>query len=46
MEPRIQYAQTKDGTSMAYSTVGEGQPLVLASAWGRRPKLPDVTRQE
>ena len=24
MEPRIQYAKTKDGVSIAYSTLGEG----------------------
>ena len=29
MEPRIQYAQTKDGVSIAYWTMGEGPPLVL-----------------
>src|SRR4030042_2974846 len=28
MEPRIQYAQTKDGVSIAFYTVGEGMPLV------------------
>jgi class 3 adenylate cyclase/pimeloyl-ACP methyl ester carboxylesterase len=28
-EPRIQYAQTKDGVSIAFSTLGEGMPLVL-----------------
>ena len=28
MEPRIQYAQTKDGVSIAYSTFGEGMPFV------------------
>ena len=28
MEPRIQYAQTKDGVSIAYWTLGEGMPLV------------------
>jgi class 3 adenylate cyclase len=28
MEPRIQYAQTKDGVNIAYSVVGEGMPLV------------------
>ena len=27
-EPRIQYAQTKDGVSIAYWTMGEGMPLV------------------
>ena len=29
MEPRIQYAKTKDGVSIAYWTMGEGQPLVV-----------------
>ncbi len=29
MEPRIQYAQTKDGVSIAYATLGEGAPLVF-----------------
>ena len=29
MEPRIQYAKTKDGVSIAYYAVGEGRPLVL-----------------
>jgi len=28
MEPRIQYAQTKDGVSIAYWTMGDGMPLV------------------
>ena len=28
MEPRIQYAQTKDGVSIAYWTLGEGVPIV------------------
>ena len=28
MEPRIQYAQTKDGVSIAYATTGQGPPLV------------------
>ena len=28
MEPRIQYAQTEDGVSIAYWTLGEGAPLV------------------
>ncbi len=28
MEPRIQYAPTKDGVSIAFSTLG-GKPLVL-----------------
>jgi class 3 adenylate cyclase len=29
MEPRIQYAKTKDGVSIAYAAVGEGTPFVL-----------------
>ncbi len=29
MEPRIQYAQTKDGVSIAFWTLGEGMPVVL-----------------
>ncbi|GAF69641.1 unnamed protein product, partial [marine sediment metagenome] len=29
MEPRIQYAQTEDGVSIAYWTLGEGMPLVI-----------------
>jgi len=28
MEPRIQYTQTKDGVSIAFSTLGEGMPFV------------------
>ena len=28
MEPRIQYAQTKDGVSIAFWTLGEEMPLV------------------
>ena len=29
MEPRIQYSQTKDGVSIAYWTMGEGQPFTV-----------------
>jgi len=29
MEPRIQYAQTKDGVSIAFYTLGEGMPVAL-----------------
>ena len=29
MEPRIQYAQTKDGVSIAFWTLGEGMPPIL-----------------
>ncbi len=28
-EPRIQYAKTKDGVSIAYYTMGEGTPVIL-----------------
>ena len=28
MEPRIQYAKTKDGVSIAFTTMGDGMPLV------------------
>ena len=28
-EPRIQYAKTSDGVSIAYATLGEGEPHVL-----------------
>ena len=28
MEPRIQYAKTSDGVNIAFSTLGEGMPLV------------------
>jgi class 3 adenylate cyclase len=31
MEPRIQYAKTKDGVSIAYWTMGEGMPFVVMS---------------
>ncbi|MEE8385588.1 MAG: alpha/beta fold hydrolase, partial [Dehalococcoidia bacterium] len=33
MEPRIQYAKTKDGVSIAYYTLGQGTPL-LHLPWG------------
>ena len=32
MEPRIQYAKTEDGVSIAYWTLGEGVPLVCMPA--------------
>jgi len=32
MEPRIQYAKTKDGVSIAFWTLGEGMPLVWMSS--------------
>ncbi len=31
-EPRIQYAQAKDGVSIAYATTGQGPPLVVCPA--------------
>jgi class 3 adenylate cyclase len=34
MEPRIQYAQTKDGVSIAFWTLGQGMPLVVGSPVG------------
>src|SRR3972149_3188032 len=37
MEPRIQYAQTKDGMSIAYWTLGEGLPLVYMYLAGFSP---------
>jgi class 3 adenylate cyclase/pimeloyl-ACP methyl ester carboxylesterase len=33
MEPRIQYAKTSDGVSIAYYTMGEGIPLVTIPLW-------------
>jgi class 3 adenylate cyclase len=32
VEPRIQYAKTADGVSIAFSTLGEGTPLVYMSS--------------
>ncbi|MEE8386661.1 MAG: adenylate/guanylate cyclase domain-containing protein, partial [Dehalococcoidia bacterium] len=32
MEPRIQYAKTTDGVSIAFWTMGEGPPLIIAPA--------------
>ncbi len=31
MEPRIQYAQTTDGVSIAYAVLGDGPPIVYAA---------------
>src|SRR3990172_5913986 len=33
MEPRIQYAKTSDGVSIAYWTLGEGEPLLHMPAF-------------
>ncbi len=48
-EPRIQYAKTKDGVSIAYWTVGDGAPLVATSpsSWSHAQlewQNPDVRR--
>ena len=49
MEPRIQYAKTEDGVSIAFTTVGKGPPLVVAGdisdshvqlAWDSPPSGP------
>jgi class 3 adenylate cyclase len=49
MEPRIQYAKTKDGVNIAFTTVGKGPPLVVAGdisdshvqlAWDSAPSGP------
>ena len=35
MEPRIQYAKTSDGVSIAYATAGEGPSIMFSTrAWG------------
>ena len=34
MEPRIQYAKTSDGVSIAFAAMGEGIPLVHLSLIG------------
>ncbi|MBI1884858.1 MAG: adenylate/guanylate cyclase domain-containing protein [Chloroflexi bacterium] len=33
MEPRIQYAKTSDGVSIAFCIMGEGAPVVLMAGW-------------
>ena len=49
-EPRIQYAQTKDGVSIAYTQFGDGPPLIITSpsVWSHigseGPRIPDFTR--
>jgi class 3 adenylate cyclase len=39
MEPRIQYAKTKDGVSIAYATTGEGPPFLQTLAPGSDIRL-------
>ena len=34
MEPRIQYATTNDGVSIAYAEAGKGKPLIAITAPG------------
>ena len=29
MEPRVQYARTKDGVNIAFWSIGEGEPLIF-----------------
>ncbi len=41
MEPRIQYAKTSDGVSIAFATYGEGRPLV----WSQQPITSHVQRE-
>ena len=41
MEPRIQYARTSDGVSIAYATAGEGRCVVVVPS----PPLTHVERQ-
>ncbi len=41
MEPRIQYAKTEDGVSIAFATYGEGRPLV----WSQLPTTSHVQRE-
>src|SRR3990172_8088062 len=48
MEPRIQFAKTSDGVSIAYSTLGQGLPFVYMPAMFSHVQLewqyPDVPR--
>ena len=37
MEPRIQYAKTKRGVSIAYLRLGEGKPFVYMQSLGVAP---------
>ncbi len=41
MEPRIQYAKTSDGVSIAYASEGEGPTLVIC-LHHELCKVPDV----
>jgi class 3 adenylate cyclase len=51
MEPRIQYTKTSDGVSIAFRTLGEGQPLVCVYTfpWSHIElewQIPEVRRWE
>jgi class 3 adenylate cyclase len=51
MEPRIQYAQTKDGVSIAFWTMGEGMPFLVVPSFPyshcqRAWELPEVRRYD
>ena len=39
MEPQIRFCTSADGTRIAYSTVGEGPPLVRVPSWGENLEL-------
>src|SRR5437667_8701858 len=32
-KPRVQFARTRDGVSIAYSVAGQGHPILFLSAW-------------
>ncbi|MCH8813682.1 MAG: adenylate/guanylate cyclase domain-containing protein [Chloroflexi bacterium] len=50
MEPRIQYAKTKDGVSIAFWTMGDGEPPLIMSpplGWGHislELRVPELAR--
>ena len=33
MKPSIQYVKRKDGVTIAYSIIGQGQPLIYPAPW-------------
>ena len=34
MEPQIRFCTSADGTRIAYTTLGDGPPVVYVSGWG------------
>ena len=44
MEPRIQYAKTTDGVSLAYLSLGHGYPIVQRTRRGRDEDQPQLGR--